>query len=488
MKAKRIDMDRRIDYLVGMERWGAESMQEQPNQEKLKIGHLKRSQIRFLWFIAGLLTIALSSFVFEYVRHRVGNVPIRLWRIILGIVPGTAGLLAMIYVSGSFVQDVYGVSNPTDAFRYVWLLLFGRAPGATLTLIGRWINRQLSALGLPPLITRRVEYPYLLVKGGQIGEKHQDMLLATLGGPGVVVVFSDSAVVLERFGRFIRLAGPGTIFLRRFEHIREVLDLRPHERTTKVRALTKEGIPVETEIQLRFRLARDRSAPFPPPPAPPSRVYEWSWSQASQCHRRVVNLDDGSEREDHWPGRIMGNVGSTLRALIADIELDKLIEPYEPELDPRRELIDKYEEKLDESARNFGAEVLDVRMGPIKPALPQVEKIRIANWRAIRKVEAQIEEARGEAEAIRERGSARAYAQLEIILALTREFKQVIEENVALSAELIALRFIEALRQAWSRPDRAFISLEALDTLNRLQNMIKRNFPSPEGDADTGAA
>jgi regulator of protease activity HflC (stomatin/prohibitin superfamily) len=187
----------------------------------------------------------------------------------------------------------------------------------------------------------------------------------------------------------------------------------------------------------------------------------------------VVNLDNGSEREDGWPNRVMGNVGSTLRALLADIELDGLIELRETDLGPRQILIAEYKKKLDKAARNFGAEILDVRMGPIKPALPQIEKKRIANWRAIRKVEAQIEAARGEAEAIRERGLARAYAQMEIILSLTREFQEALEKDVALPAEFISLRFIEALRLVWSQPGGAFISSEAFRTLDRLQKLVE---------------
>lgn len=478
-------MYRHTHELFGMEHWADESLRAQSDQEALKVDHIKRTQIRFLWFLGGFIVILASSFLFEYIRYLASEEKsMRVWRILVGMVPGVTGLIAMLYISTGFMQDVYDILDHQRAFKHVWLLLFGRVPQAFSKLPRRERKQWASLLGLSEARTKPLaEYPHLLVKEGQIGESYQDMLLAKLGGPGIAIVFNDSAVVLEQYGRRIRVAGPGTIFLRRFERIREVLDLRPHERTSNVEALTKEGIPVETEVQVRFQLARDKNRPFPPPPGPPSPVYKWAWNKASQCHRLLTNLDEGWEVEGHWPTRVMGNVGSTLRALIADVELDKLIETYQPDRDPRRDLIEEYRGKLQEAALNFGAQILDVRVGPIKPTLPQVEKERIAHWKTFWKAKAQKEEAKGKAEAIRERGSARAYAQLEIIRALTREFKQVVEQNVALSAELIALRFIEALRQAWSRPDRAFISLEALDTLNRLQDTVKRNFPNaPEED------
>ncbi|MBS3785103.1 MAG: hypothetical protein KGY78_11735, partial [Anaerolineae bacterium] len=176
--------------------------------------------------------------------------------------------------------------------------------------------------------------------------------------------------------------------------------------------------------------------------------------------------------------------GPNLRTLIATVELDKLMEPSDPDRAPRQRLIDAYRKRLDESIRGFGAQILDVRVGPIRPTLPQVEEERIANWQAFWKARAQREEAKGEAAVIREEGSARAYAQLEIILSLTREFRQVFEQNVALSTELIALRFIEALRHAWSRPDRTITSDEALDTLDRLKDTVERNLIDEASEAD----
>ena len=450
-------MHRRVHRWLGLEQWAAQSLQPRSDQEALA-EHRRRARMRLLWFLGGIAICLLSSFLLELLRHLVGDTPLRLWRILVGAVPGAAGLIAVLHASTAFVQDVYDISGRREARRHAWVLLFGSQAKPT--------------------------YPHIRVKEGRIDEQHVETLLATLGGPGVVTVFNDSAVVLEQYGRHVRVAGPGTVFLRRFERIHEVLDLRPHERTTEVRALTKEGIPVQTEVQVRFQLARDREHAFPPPPGTAGPVYRWAWKRASQSHRRLTDLDHGVEREEHWPARVMGEVGPNLRTLIATVELDKLMEPYEPDCAPRQRLIDAYRKRLDESIRGFGAQILGVRVGPIRPTLPQVEEERIANWQAFWKARAQREEAKGEAAVIREEGSARAYAQLEIILSLTREFRQVFEQNVALSTELIALRFIEALRHAWSRPDRTITSDEALDTLDRLQDTVERNLVDEASDAD----
>jgi len=111
-----------------------------------------------------------------------------------------------------------------------------------------------------------------------------------------------------------------------------------------------------------------------------------------------------------------------------------------------------------------------------------VEKERVASWQADWKSRVRIERATGEAEAIRQQGLARAYAQMEIILALSREFQEMVERDVTLSAEFIALRFIEALRQAWTRPGGTLISFEALRTLDYLQHMVRRDYALPSGE------
>jgi len=470
-------------FPYGIEYWAAESVQEQPDQRALMRSHIVRSQVRFSLFVAGALAIVIFSLALEITRFWVGGATISQWRCLGGMVPGLLGLLAMLGTSAAFVRDVYDIPSWRSALGYVRLLLFGRAPLSLLDLRQRPRKGLFSILGLlPPSVAAVAPYPGLIVQEGQIGEKHRDTLLARLGGPGNVVIFNDSAVILERFGRFIRVAGPGAVFLRRFERVREVLDLRPQERSEVAIALTRDGIPVQTEVQVRFQLARPPVNTSPPASSTLRPVYRWAWTRAGQCHFRLINLDTGQQRENHWPEQVMGSVGSTMQAIIASYRLDELLEPYEPDRDPRREITERLQHELDAAARDFGARVLEVRMGALEPTLAEVARQRMATWQAVWKSEARKEKARGEAEAIREQGLARAYAQMEIILALTRGFQEVVEHDMALSAEFVALRFIEALRQAWTRPGGTFISSEALSMLDYLQRLVRRDYTLPSGE------
>jgi regulator of protease activity HflC (stomatin/prohibitin superfamily) len=344
--------------------------------------------------------------------------------------------------------------------------LLGRAP--------------LSAFDLKSSGNPIAPYPSITVQHGRIDEKHEDTLLARFGGPGNVTIFNDSAVSLERFGRFTRVAGPGKIFLRRFERIHAVLDLRPQERSSTAKAVTKDGIPVQAEVQVRFQLARPPANQVPPTPDAPHPVYKWALVHAGQCHKYIVIKEKGEEAVLSWADQV--GVGGAMRATIADHKLDKLLEPFEPGRDPRREISGSLQRAANNSARNIGAEVLEVRMGPLEPTLEEVTQERISSWQVAWASRARKEEARGEAEAIRQRGQARAYAQMGVILTLTREFQELVERDETLSAEFVALRFIEALRQAWARPGGIAIPSEAVRTLDYLQRMVRQEYTLPRAD------
>ena len=446
----------------GPEYWSKKAAQRQADQRAQMLGgHILRTQKRFWLFIAAFLAVAASSVALEVVRLWAGGKSISPWRCLGGILPGLLGLFAVLGVSVAFVSAVYEMPDWRHAFGYAWLLLFGRAP--------------LSLFDLKPSAAPFAPYPSITVQQGQIGEEHVSKPLTRFGGPGNVIIFSDSGALLERWGRFSRVAGPGIIFLQRFERVRETFDLRPQERKDTMSALTKDGIPVRSDVQVRLQIARPSASQNPSTPDIPHPVYKWALEQAGRCHLHVVNVDTGSESVSRWSERASGT-GGTMRALIARYWLDQLLEPHEPERDPHREISQDLLEKTQKSARDYGAQVLEVRMGTPEPTSDVVKKERIVSWQAVWKSRVRAEEAKGVAEAIRERGLAHAYAQMEIILALTREFQELVDRDMAMSAEFVALRFIEALRQTWTRPGGMLMSSEAIRTLKYLQRMVKQDY------------
>ena len=468
-------------FTYGLEHWAAESVQEKPGQRALMTDHIRRTLLRYGLLLAALGVIVVSSLALEYARllagmanGSTGETTTNLWRWLAGSMPGFLGLAAVLGISTAFVQDVYGIRDWRAALGYVWLLIFGRAPG--------------SYFDLKPSASPFAPYPSITVRQGRIAEKDKDTLLARFGGPGNVTIFNDSAVFLERFGRFTRVSGPGKVFLRRFERIHEAMDLRPQERSSVAKGVTKDGIPLQTDVQVRFQLARPPASLVAPSAGVPYPVYEWALVRAGQCHSRMVDKEKGEDKVSHWTQRV--GAGGAMRTLVASHRLDELLEPYEPGQDPRREISEQLQQAVNNSARNVGAQVLEVRMGALEPTLDDVKEEWVNSWQAAWASKVRKEEAKGEAEAIREQGLARAYAQTEIILSLAREFQDAVDRNVALPGEIIILRFMEALRQTWSHPGAKSVSSQVFKMWQALRQDLEHlagpnQLLLPQGD--TGA-
>jgi regulator of protease activity HflC (stomatin/prohibitin superfamily) len=185
-----------------------------------------------------------------------------------------------------------------------------------------------------------------------------------------------------------------------------------------------------------------------------------------------VFLKTGDNSELNWASHVVGILDSALRTIVAGYRLDELLEPHEPGRDPHLKISQMLHKRLSAAACAFGARILEVRLGALETTLDEIKAERISNWETRWASRARQEEARGVAEGIRERGLARAYAQLEIILSLAREFQDSVDRGAALPADLIILRFMEALRQTWSQPGGVFASSQLIQTWQALQSDV----------------
>ena len=118
------------------------------------------------------------------------------------------------------------------------------------------------------------------VENGEITEDSSP-LLRGMGGPGFLLVDEHSAAVLETFGHFTRVVGGGYKLLERYERVRGAVDLRRHLRKGTSKVYTRDGLPVEYDVEMEFRIlpAPSRRSPrLPartpgPPPGSPRRTY-----------------------------------------------------------------------------------------------------------------------------------------------------------------------------------------------------------------------
>jgi regulator of protease activity HflC (stomatin/prohibitin superfamily) len=326
-------------------------------------------------------------------------------------------------------------------------------------------------------------YPFVFVQEGQVTAKNRQMPQGHPDGPGgpcLFIVFNDSAIVTERGGRRMAVVGPSVHEAKRFEKIHQTFDLRPQTRSEAVVCITRDGIPVKTTAGATFRI-RWKGEPTAnlPHPADPDALLQAAAGQV------VFARVGGAKEVRNWAGRVGGNLDVELRAIIARYRVDELLEVRDPGLRPRSDLMREYTTALRNMAKNFGAEIIEVRLDPFEfggdipvASVRSLKELRLDVWRAPWEGQVRIRAAQAQAGAIRMKEMAQSYAQLELISAITHEFKPTGDESIPLN--LIILRFIEVISRMAANPDAAiFLPREALQTLEGVRALLQ------SGEQDT---
>lgn len=381
--------------------------------------------------------------------------------------PMVVALVAVFMAAASFLNKVYGIQSLRDAHRFLHRLLFGP-----------WYFG-----------------PHLLIKEGKVA-RGADTVLHRVGGPGFLVIYNDSAVVTERAGRLYRILATNLPrrqnfpYLEPFEKIWEIVDLRPQQWTLPVRAMTRDGILVVCEADIRFKI--DDRVPGPdgqPVPKPPTEEEPYPFTPEAvfkAATARLFRAPDSQEPSVDWRGRVVvGFTEGILRNILAEYRLDWLLGPVkEGDPHPREIIRDRLREMLEAEASKVGARILDVQLGEIRVEDEQISAQWIEAWRAEWESRTAVARVEGEAELLRIETD-RARAQAEMVITLIRELQSVAMGDRETRAYLLAARLAETLRWMCYDPfTRAFLPPESLRTLRRLQQLLgeERALP-PAGGA-----
>ncbi len=373
---------------------------------------------------------------------------------VLSVVYAIPCLIAIVLAArtaASFVQTLYKIRTLGEAGLFLYRLLFG------VWKFG----------------------PYLLVKEGQLAAG-ENSVLHRVGGPGYLVIYNDSAVVTERCGRLERvlsahLPKPRNYpYLEPFEKIWEIIDLRPQQWTFPVKGMTRDGIPVVCEADIRFKIddRPDGGAPKPPTEDEPYPFTAEAVFRAATA--RWIRDPDFKGPPMDWRGRVVvGFTEGILRNILAEYYLDWLLGPTGDEMEYPREVIRRrLEEQLQQEAPKVGARILSVQLGEIKVEDEQIPTQWIETWRAEWESQAAATRVEGEAELLRME-AVRARAQAEMLITLIRELQSVAVSDAELRSYLLATRLAETLRLMSYDPfTRAFLPPEAIRTLHRLQQLL----------------
>ncbi|MGD9030952.1 MAG: SPFH domain-containing protein [Anaerolineae bacterium] len=414
------------------------------------------------------------------------------------------GLLSEVWLRGP--DSLAKPEEPGPAYVWAALLLGGAAVRMALPVIGALVTVPLIASGLFRRVhltkdtkeahdsLNRIAFgriglgPHLLIKEGAIAAG-KDGPAGRVGGPALLVVYNDSAVVTEQGERLKRVVGPGFTQMGLFERVWETVDLRPQHWVHEVFGLTKEGIPVSCEADITFKINDGIRSGYGQEATGESTdtvLYPYA---AHAVFKAATSKWVREPGDDHsfitWAGRVViGFAENTLRDILAEYRLDWLLAPPRAHLaHPREEICQRLREELEESVSAVGAKLLAVEIGEIQVKARDEEVSEqlsdivseqwLEAWQADWRAQALTRGAEGEAELLR-MDTARIQAQAEMVITLTEGLQSTVLSRQATEPYLLALRFVEALRWMSYDPDtRDFMPPEAMRTLRRLQRLLE---------------
>jgi len=355
--------------------------------------------------------------------------------------------------------------------------------------------------------------PILIVKEGKIAVGAGD-LHDRIGGRCFLIVYHDSAIVLENGGRLTRVVGPSLSFMRPHERIWGIVDLRPQRWPFSVSAMTKDGIPISCEADITFKIDdrekdEDGNVIVKAPvkkeidagkvtdaeimaemkkagiAEPLPYTEEAVFRAATSIWIRIHQLDH-PEQLRYWTGRvILGDVEGALRSILMDYRLDDLLRAPKPGQEkPREEIRQRLAEKLQKafSVDNaIGARILQVNLGEFHVrdvqdvGIPdKVYSQWIQTWEAGWRQRAMVGQIERE-EKLAQVQATQVRAQAEMVLTLTERIRPLVNDTNDVTSYLLAMRFIETLRwMAYDPFKRAFLPPEIIRTLDELDKALDR--------------
>ncbi len=354
----------------------------------------------------------------------------------------------------------------------------------------------------------------LIVKEGHVAVG-AGSLYDRAGGRGLLIVYNDSAAMIEKGGQLVRVQGPSLSFLGPFERVWGVVDLRRQRWPFTVNGMSKEGIPVSCEANITFKVDdrikdQDGNIRTKQPIkteaqhvtdeeiveelkkagiSQPLPYTEDAVLKATTCIWMRIKQQNHPEQLRRWTGRVViGGVEGTLRNILAEYPLDELIkDPQSGQPSPRVAIQEQLKLKLLNSfspGNAIGARILDVEIGKIGVrdvkdaqgnAVNLPEKVYaqwVQAWQAGWERKAAESRAEGEAEMARLQ-TAQVQAQAEMVLTLTEAIRPFVNDEQEASSYLIAMRFVETLRwMAYDPFKRIFLPPETLRMLDELESAL----------------
>jgi len=396
---------------------------------------------KFLIAVVPVLAVLLAlAVVTELIQGEGSRSPaLFLLAVIRDMAPGVAALVVVDLLAARFVQALYKMGSLAEASSFMHSCVFG-----------------LSKFG-----------PWLRITEGASGGK--DQVLNQAGGPGNLVIYNDSAVLLERSGQFTRIEKKGFARLQPFEKVYSIVDLRPKRWVYPVKAMSREGIPVICEADVAYQvdgggLEPTEEEPYPVPEDTAFRAAVCTWIREASRPAESRIMD--------WSGRvIISETEGSLRTIVSQYPLDRLIGLTLDSANPREEIRQELETQLRKNVPKLGAKILSVTLGDIKVD-NEVTQQWIEAWKARWERWTAERAALGQAAQVEQVENAKTRAQVMMITSITEAFQSLAGSEQNITSKLVLSRLFMVLSRAQADPlTRVYLPQEAVNTLKLLKDM-----------------
>ncbi len=330
---------------------------------------------------------------------------------------------------------------------------------------------RLRVLGIPPLpppLSTLIKFPEITLKDGKLDPP--DHWSTSVGGPAKLKISAGHALYLERGGYFSRVVGQGSAFLEWNERIITVVNVGPRNEEISVTTWTKEGIKVIVNAKGEYFLghARTEDEENVLIPYDPELI----------CKAVEHTFRSGKEANE-WLKSATGQTQGILGAYISNHFLDDLFLKDNNNFTLLSnanvsELLTTINTKLQEYGvylSNF--QIIEV----ILP--PKVKEQRLKVWKTNHENIKVVTEGGVKAHQIRDREKARAEMQRNLIYTLANGLERMDLDKNNFSEPLL-LSISALLDQSMNDPQvRSALAKEALETLEKTQEIINFNFQTP---------
>jgi hypothetical protein len=279
------------------------------------------------------------------------------------------------------------------------------------------------------------------------------------------VLPSYHVLAITRGPKYERAVGPGYVRLARGETVAQIVDLRKQSRRLPVKAMTRDGIPIETSVNVLFQVTRREPSAVTTLPYPydSGAIFGVNYSSSYRSESGILS----------WGDRIARAATGILIDELAQYSLDELYRPVQTSLTPRKRIAGRMKQKLKAEFESRGVTILGARPGRLDVPDEVVEQL-ITNWqtewqRRINEIEAATENA------VMERLKlAQARAEIEIITTITENIQVMLSSGDRQLTDVVTNRMLEAMREAAEDEQvRAMVPSQALDTMRQMQDWLR---------------